>query len=192
MKEKNKKVNECLLLLQKHGTAEYVEALYDLIGPTVRHIGLKYIHDPDLTDDFVQDFWADIFKITDQYIFSFNAYGFLCKAATNRAIDYYRRRKRETAHISYVDYGQWQPGNHEADMDRQMLVFSIEHALQQLQEVQRIIIQSTYFEEKTVRQIAAELNMSKSQVDRLKKQALEQLRLHLEINQEGALHYERE
>ena len=191
MNDRKKKVNDCLLQLQKHGTGEYVEALYDLMGPTIRHIGLKYLHDADLTDDFVQDFWADIFRITDQYLFSFNAYGFLCKTAANRAIDYCRRHKREAAHIAYVDYGQWQHRDRNADPDTQILTLSVEHALQKLPEVQRIIIQSTYFEDKTVRQIASELKISKSQVDRLKKQALEQLRLHLESNQEGALHHER-
>lgn len=180
MKEKYKKINECLLQLQKHGTGEYVEALYDLIGPTIRHIGLKYLHDPDMTDDFVQDFWADIYKIADQYIFSFHAYGFLCKTATNRAIDYYRRLRGEAARISYVDYSQYPQLYADKMPQDYALHLSIGQAMAQLQEEQRIIIQSMYFEDKTIRQIASELKTSKSQVDRLKKQALEQLRLHLE------------
>ena len=176
MDDRKKKVNECLFRLQKYGTSEYVEALYDLIGPAIRHIGLKYLHDPDLADDFVQDFWADIYRITDQYLFGFNAYAYLCKVATNRAIDCFRKRKGEAARISYVEYSQLMP-EHTAD---QTLRLAVCHALQQLPEVQRIIIQSTYFENKTVRQIAAELNMSKSQVSRMKTQALEKLKSHLE------------
>lgn len=180
MKEKYKKINECLLHLQKHGTGEYVEALYDLIGPTIRHIGMKYLHDPDMTDDFVQDFWADIYNIADQYIFSFHAYGFLCKTATNRAIDRYRQLKGETARVCYVDYSQYPPLQVNESPQEHAMRLSINQAMDQLREDQRIVIQSVYFEDKTVRQIAAELNISKSQVDRLKKQALEQLRLHLE------------
>ena len=180
MNDRNKKVNECLLRLQKYGTSEYVEALYDLIGPAIRHIGLKYLHDSDLADDFVQDFWADIYRISDRYIFSFNAYAFLCKAATNRAIDRYRSIRGEAARISYVEYSQLLPQIPGEDMAGHDLRLTVSHAMQQLQETQRIIIQSTYFENKTVRQIAAELNMSKSQVSRLKQQALEQLKSHLE------------
>ena len=176
MDDRHKKVKECLFRLQKYGTSEYVEALYDLIGPAIRHIGLKYLHDTDLADDFVQDFWADIYKITDQYLFGFNAYAFLCKVATNRAIDCCRRLKGETARISYVEYSQLMP-EHTAD---HTLRLAVSHAMQQLPEIQRIIIQSTYFENKTVRQIAAELNMSKSQVSRMKTQALEKLKAHLE------------
>ena len=176
MDDRKKKVNECLFRLQKYGTSQYVEALYDLIGPAIRHIGLKYLHDPDLADDFVQDFWADIYKITDQYLFGFNAYAFLCKVATNRAIDRCRKLKGETARVSYVEYSQLTT---EHDTDH-TLRLSVSHALQQLPEPQRIIIQSTYFEDKTVRQIAEELNMSKSQVSRLKTQALEKLKIYLE------------
>lgn len=177
MNDRKKKANDCLLQLQKHGTAEYVEALYDLIGPTIRHIGLKYLHDADLADDFVQDFWADIFKISDQYIFGFNAYAFLCKAATNRAIDRYRKLKGEAAYVSYIEYSQYPQFGTETDYE---LRLAVNMALQQLPEIQRIIIQSTYFEDKTVRQIAAELKMSRSQVGRLKQQALEMLKLHLQ------------
>lgn len=176
MDDRNKKVNECLFRLQKYGTSEYVEKLYDLMGPAIRHIGLKYLHNTDLADDFVQDFWADIYKITDQYLFGFNAYAFLCKVAANRAIDRCRKIKGETARISYVEYSQLMP-EYAAD---QALRLAVSHALQQLPEIQRIIIQSTYFENKTVRQIAAELNMSKSQVSRLKTQALEKLKTQLE------------
>ena len=176
MDDRKKKVNECLLQLQKHGTREYVEALYDLICPTIRHIGLKYLHETDLADDFVQDFWADIYKITDQYLFGFNAYAFLCKVATNRAIDYYRRLKGETARIAYVEYSQI----HNENAADQALYLAVNHAMHQLPEIQRIIIQSTYFEDKTVRQIAAELNLSKSQVSRMKIQALKKLKVYLE------------
>ena len=154
-----------------------MEALYDLIGPTIRHIGLKYLHDADLADDFVQDFWADIFQISDQYIFSFNAYAFLCKIATNRAIDRYRKLKGEAAYVSYIEYSQYPQLGTATDHD---LHLAVSMALQQLPEVQRIIIQSTYFEEKTVRQIAAELKMSRSQVGRLKQQALKMLKNHLQ------------
>ena len=175
MNERNRKANECLLRLQKHGTSEYVEALYDLIGPAIRHIGLKYLHDTDLADDFVQDFWADIYEITDRYLFGFNAYAFLCKVATNRAIDCCRRLKGETARISYVEYSQL---TDETAADH-TLQLAVSHAMQQLPEIQRIIIQSTYFENKTVRQIALELKLSKSQVSRMKAKALEKLKADL-------------
>lgn len=176
MDDRKKKVNECLLRLQKYGTSECVEELYDLICPAIRHIGLKYLHDADLADDFVQDFWADIYKITDQYLFGFNAYAFLCKVAANRAIDCYRRLKGEAARIAYVEYSQI----HSENAADQALNLAVNHAMHQLPEIQRIIIQSTYFEDKTVRQIAAELNMSKSQVSRMKTQALEKLKAYLE------------
>lgn len=176
MDDRNKKVNECLLRLQKYGTSEYVEALYDLIGPAIRHIGLKYLHDSDLADDFVQDFWADIYQITDQYLFGFNAHAYLCKVAANRAIDRYRKLKGEAARVSYVDYSQI----HSETASDQALRLAVNHAMHQLPEIQRIIIQSTYYEQQTVRQIAAELKISKSQVSRLKAEALEKLKDYLE------------
>ena len=173
---KSKSINECLVQIKRTRKIEYVETLYDLIAPAVRHIALKYLHDGALADDLVQDFWADIYKIADGYGFYFNAYAYLCRVATNRAINKYRRLKNESAYVTYVDYSSVELSSGIAESDHADLIISVEQAMKTLSETERIVIQSTYFEDKTIRQIAAEIGLSKSTVGRLKNDAIEKLR----------------
>ena len=176
-KERNKIINECLVRIQSTRKIEYVEMLYDLISPTIRHIALKYLHNEDLAEDLVQDFWTDIYKIVDEYGFHFNANAYLCKVATNRAINKYKKLKKEKAYITYVDYSSVEFASCTHDTEREDLIISVHQAMKKLNEVERIIIQSTYFEGKTIREIATELKLSKSTVGRLKNEALDKLKV---------------
>ena len=173
--EKNKRIHEILMKIKVERASEHVEALYDLISPAINHIGLKYLHDAEAAKELAQDFWADIYKTADRYSFYKNANAYLCRVATNMAINRYNKLKRENAYVTYVDYSDVNisDGN---DAEAYELRLSVEQAMRTLDEVERIIIQSTYFEGKTVRGIAEELGMSKSQVGRLKSQALEKLK----------------
>lgn len=183
--DKSKSINELLVQIQRTRKIEYVESLYDLIAPAIRHIALKYLHDGVLADDLVQDFWADIYKIADGYGFYFNADAYLCRVAKNRALNKYRRVKREKAYVTYVDYSDVQLSSGVAESDHADLIISIEQAMRTLSETERIIIQSAYFEGKTQREIAAELGLSKTTVGRLKNDALENLRAILCSNENG-------
>lgn len=184
-KERNKSINECLTRLQSTRKIEYVEELYDLIAPTVRHIALKYLHDEELADDFVQDFWSDIYKIADGYVFHLNAFAYLCKVVKNRAASRYARLKNERAYVTYVDYSSVDLSRTECDSSQIDLIISVGQALKTLDETEKIIIQSTYFEGKTVRQIASELGLSKSSVARLKGEALDKLKAILCQSENG-------
>ena len=175
-KNKNKSINELLVQIQRTRKIEYIEKLYDLMAPAVRHIALKYLHDGALADDLVQDFWADIYKIADGYGFCFNADAYLCRVVKNRAINKYRKLKREKAYVTYVDYSDLELSSGITESDRADLIISVEQAMKKLSEAERIIIQSTYFENKTIRQIAVELGLSKSTVGRLKSEAIEKIR----------------
>ncbi len=180
MIEKNKQVGKYLLQIHRTGEPEFVEALYDAVAPTIRHIGLKYLHKPYLADDFVQDFWADIYHIAGGYTFCFNGFAYLCKVATNRAINKYKQLTTEAHYVTYVDYSQFQVADESLRYEQIELRIAVETAMKKLSEKERIIIQSTFFEQKTVRQIAVELKTSKSTVDRLKSQALVKLKKALE------------
>ena len=179
--EKRMSINECLAEIRKTGKIEYVERLYGLMITSLRHIALKYMHDEALAGELIQDFWADIYQIADGFVFHRNGYAYLCRVMSNRAINKYRRLKMERAYVSYVDYS-------ELDASRGMqteqvdLMLTVERAMKMLGDTERIIIQSTYFENKTVRQIADELGLSKSKVGRLKDEALLRLKDFLTEN----------
>ena len=174
--EKYESVNRCLEQIKKEQSMERVEELYDIMSPTIRHIALKYLHSDDMADEFIQDFWADIYKIASGFRFSRNGYYYLCKVATNRAINAYRKASDRRAYVSYVEYIDYQFEDTAEDAEKREIQLMVCQAMKGLSEIERIIIQSAYFEEKTVRQIAAELKMSKSSVGRLKLQAIEKLK----------------
>lgn len=172
---KKKQINLCLLKIKEERRREPVEELYELISATVRHIALKYLHNKELADELIQDFWGDIYKIADKFVFYYDGMAYLCKVVKNRAINKYRSVRRERERIIYVDYSSYTAlyGEH---IDRAELLMIVGDAMSKLSNTEKIIIQSTYFEEKTVRQIAAELKISKSQVHRHKQNALKVLR----------------
>lgn len=174
--DKNRIINECLISIRDRAGREYVEKLYYLICPSIRHIALKYLCDQHLSDDLVQDFWADIYRIADGFKIFSNGRAYLCRVAANMAINKCREYGRKGERVFYVDYSEIQLSGDGKDIE---LVLSVETAMKNLDETERIIIQSTYFEEKTVREIAAELKISKSQVDRIKQRALKKLETYL-------------
>ena len=173
MTEQDRRINACLLAIKRTGEIEYVEQLWEEVSFMVRHIGLKYLHAEEAAQDFVQEFWADIHKIAQGFVFSRNGRAYLRKVATNRAINCYRKQKREAAYVIYVEDFAYPEARTEED---QALRVAVSQAMNALSETERIIIQSAFFEQKTVRQIASELGLSKSQVARLKDRALETLK----------------
>lgn len=182
MTEKQLLINNLLYKIKHERSTEAIEDLYSVLSPAIRHISLKYVHDADLADDLVQDFWADIYSIADKFIPFGNGQSYLCKIAKNKAINRYTKLKKERARIIYVDYSELQISYDDNDRD---LILSVNTAISRLTDTEKIIIQSTYFEDKTVREIAIEIKMSKSAVQRHKENALKKLKQYLMEKEES-------
>lgn len=164
----------------KSGEKNLIYDLYESISTPIRHIAYKYLHNYSEAEDLVQDFWADIYLILDSYHYLKNAYGYMCKIIRNRAIDRYRLlHKNETVYIDFVDYGSIR-NNSVLTFEQLELQLVIDQAIRSLPKIQAIIIQSIYFEKCTIRAIAKELNMSKSEVFRQKQIAIMTLKKELE------------
>ena len=171
--ERERRINESLTQIRQTGKIEYVEQLWEDVSPMIRHVALKYWGQSDEAEDFIQDFWADIHRIARGFVFAQNGRAYLNRVANNRAINRYRQQKRAAAHVVFVDYSTIPIACGEED---RALCLAVEQAMLRLSEVERIAVQQTYFEQKTVRQIARELGMSKSQIGRIKLEALEKLK----------------
>ena len=178
--EKNQRINECLTEIHIKQSVSHVELLYDLMGNTIRHIALKYLRDADAADELVQDFWADIHRIAAGFALRRNGRAYLCRVASNLAINRYRQLKGQRARVTYVDYGTYLPADPDGGDEQTALRLTVEQAMARLTEEERIVVQAVYFEEKTVRRITAELGTSAARVSRLKKQALDRLKEMLE------------
>lgn len=174
-KERKQKINEYLLGVRA-GDRSSLTKLHTELSATIWHIAIKYLRVERDADDLVQDFWGEIEKIAQGFLIPVNAYSYLCKVATRKAINrFHKLHKIEKAKVTAVDYTLFERDNLEDDEDRDTII-SLEEAISKLDEIEIIVIQSTFFEEKTVREIAIELNTSKSNVSKIKIRAIAKLR----------------
>lgn len=146
----------------------------------MRYIALKYVRNDADADDLVQDFWADIYKIASGFFYMSNAFAFLCKVMTRRAINRYREMHsgREVS-IDFVDYSVIDR-DAEFTFEQAETKSAVEKAMTSLTDQEKIVIQETYFEEKTLRAIAHDMKLSVQQVSRLKTDAMEKMKKNFE------------
>lgn len=177
MENKTKKeINKCLASVRDYADMQSVCRLHSLTGGVFRHIALKYLGNSQDADDAVQDFWAEIFEIASKYRYNQNAFAYLCRTFTNMTLNVCAKRGRDiNRHVNYVDYENTVSDNGtsiESAIDSSML----DSAIASLEEVEKSVVQLTYFEDKTLREIAKILGQSKSNAARIKQNALAKLR----------------
>lgn len=175
--KKRNEITNCLKGV-KNGDERALVSLYDLISPTLRFIALKYLRNETDAEDLEQDFWIHISKIAEKFSYFQNAYSYLCKVMTNMAINRYKRlHDGKEVSIEYVDYNKIYSYEDTESADQRM---AVQNAINRLEPDERIVIQLSAFEDKTITQIAKEIGMSKSAVGRLKLSAQEKLKNYLE------------
>ncbi len=174
--DKKKLINKCLIGI-KNRDKECLDLLYDLIAPTIRYISLKYLKNTNDADDLVQDFWADIFRLADNFVLIQNGFRYLCKAMTRKALNRCEKIGREkNKFVELVEYDKLKNNeiiNFTPEID---LKIAVESVMEELDEIEKIVVQKTYFEDKAIREIAKELKCSKSQVGRIKLEAQDKLK----------------
>ena len=178
-KEEIKEINN-LIYEVRDGNENSLNRLYKIMSPTLHHIALKYLKDVDDAQDIVQEFWVDIYRLCSAFIFSQNGFSFLCKAMTRRSINAYRKLHGEhKVTVNYVDYisiNKLYYNQGLEDVEKHML---ISNAISTLPDLQKIIIQETFFEQKTIREIAIDLHISKTKVCEQKNIAIQKLKENL-------------
>ncbi len=174
-KEKVEKINK-LIREVRAGNNESFNKLYEIMATPISYIAMKYFKNKEDAQDVVQDFWADIYKLCSAFVFSQNGFSFLCKAMTRKTISAYRKTHGKKIIINYVDFECVDKdkidGNYEK-VDNRIL---ISKAISQLSELQKIIIQEIYIEQKTPREIAKILHIGKTTVYKEKNLAIEKLK----------------
>ena len=174
--KKRNEITNCLKGV-KNGDERALVSLYDLISPTLRFISLKYLRNETDAEDLEQDFWIHISKIAGKFSYFQNAYSYLCKVMTNMAINRYKKlHDGKEVCIEYVDYNKIYSYEDTESADQRM---AVQNAINRLEPDERIVIQLSAFEDKTITQIAKEIGMSKSTVGRLTLSAQEKLKNYL-------------
>lgn len=179
--DKNTKENINRLIVSiQNGNIRAIEELHSIIAPTIRYIALKYLQDDNLADDCVQDFWANINKIASKFIFQVNGFSYLCKVMTNLTINYYHKVNRDKKFVMHpVNYEMFDKSHIGDNQELVELQIAVESAMKKLSDTEKIIIQETYFQDKSIRSIAKELSISKTHVTRLKQSAQKKLEQEL-------------
>lgn len=176
------RVNRCIIAIKK-GDVSAVEELHGLIAPTLRFIALKYVHDEFAADDLVQEFWKDIDEIVRNFVFVRNGFGYLCKAMTYRTINYCKKvssEKKRVFSIDYVDYREISRFSSDGDLGNAELRVLVEKAMDALTPRERLVLQDIFFEDKSIREIAKEINVSKSTAENIKQGAIAKMKKELD------------
>ena len=182
-KSKKQRVNKCLIGVRT-GDSNSLNSLYELIGHSIRYISLKYLKNEQDAKDLEQDFWAEIYKIADKYLYYKN--GYLCKIMTRMALNRYKKLYGEKQYVvQYVDYGKINQFDENAVIDEIDCRAAVQKAFATLDVAEQIVMQLAIYEDKTIVQIAKELDMSKSQVGRIKLSAIAKLKTALEASGYG-------
>lgn len=175
-KEKINAINSYLLGV-KAGDKLSLELLYKEISPTIRYIAFKYLKNESEANDVIQDFWADIYRIAAGFISIQNAFSYLCKVMTRMSINRFRLITRDKRNVvQYVDYENYAQTT---DIEQTEVSLYVESAMKKLTETEKIIIQLTYFEQMTIREIAKVLKVSKTLVGKLKLRAISTMKSEL-------------
>ncbi len=178
MTEKDKELINNYIKRIKKGDVESVENLHSLFSPRLYFIAIKYFKGEDVKD-FVQDFWSNIQKICWGYRLVINGFNYLIKSAENLARNKYNKEKRikRTEPVTLEDIKHYAYA--ETDIERIEQNELIETFFKQLPEIEIKIIFGLFFEEKTIRQVAKELDIPRATVGYKKLMALQKLKTYL-------------
>ncbi len=162
----------------KDGDRESLELLYYAISPSIRFIALRHIKNRTEVSDLIQDFWAAVPRLAQSYRFTQNAFSYLCKCMHNMALNRAKHLELESyKYEEYIDNVNYTNEPSEYDnLELKELNDFIDKVINELSDKERIVIQLTYFEDKTVRKIAKEIHLSKAMVTKIKKSAIEKLK----------------
>ena len=176
------KINQCILRIRSGEGAPAIEELYGYIGNTLRIVAVKYFKSTPDIDDIVQDFWANVETFCRKYRLLKNGYYYLLTCFENLCKMKLRAEKRPVGRLSVEDIGLLEGvlAAKEEISERQVLLqVAFEKAREGMTERERMVMTLLVHGDMTVRRIAEELSLSKSQAGRLVKTVMEKLKITL-------------
>ena len=172
MNERDGEKLNSLIIAVANGSAESLDGILQLAGGRMLAVALSYVG-RDCAEDVLHDSFIKIARFAGGYRRGMNPYGWIMKIVKNTALDYIKSKKahpevsqEEFFSLSSLDYSP----------ERRENAIVLEQAMKKLDGDERKIIYYVYYLDMTVREIADELNMSKSAVQRLKDKAEEKLK----------------
>jgi RNA polymerase sigma-70 factor, ECF subfamily len=144
-----------------HRDADAMAAIYERYESTLRTVILSVLHEDGEIDDVLHDVFIQLWNRADRFVAAKGLHGFLVTMARRRALDRLRRRlayRRATERFETQMKAEFNDkvrghGVKSMDFDLSELLSKIIHLLP---EPQQEVVQLTFFEGLSQRQIAAE------------------------------------
>ena len=161
-----------LILGVADGYSDCLDGILMLAGGQMTAVALSLVG-KNYAEDVLHDSFIKIARFAKRYREGMSPYGWVMKIVRNTALDFLKSRKvraevsaEELYSLSSLDY---------SPEKRENAIF-LEQAMSKLAPDEKKIIYYIYYLDMTVREIAGELKLSKSAVQRLKDKAEEKLR----------------
>ena len=172
MYESNGEKLNRLILAVADGHSDCLDSILMLAGGQMMAVALSLVG-RDYAEDVLHDSFIKIARFAKRYRQGMSPYGWLMKIVRNTALDFIKAKKiraevssEELYSLSSMDYSP----------ERRENAIALEQAISKLEPDEKKIIYFVYYLDMTVREIASELKISKSAVQRLKDKAEEKLR----------------
>lgn len=156
----------------RRGEYSAVESLYRLIGNDLYFRAFHYTKDSSAADDLMQDFWLNIDVYCKKIAVVSHGYAYLMRCFDNLCKDRLRKEKTERAHLTDLDIEQFESlmaTDEELDLRQRLLRHSFDKAASKMTDLQKkvfVMLKYGY----PIRRIAEDVGLSKSSVDRVKKE----------------------
>lgn len=145
------------------GNADSLDGIYLLAGKRM-FAAATYLAGRTAAEDIVHDALIKIARFAGKYRQGTNAYGWVMQITKNTALDYLKRNKSRSE--VPID-GFFSLASSDYSPEKRDTAIALESALKKLETSERNAIYCKYFLDMTVREIADNLNMSKSAAQRL-------------------------
>lgn len=166
-------INKCIKKING-GDNDAITDLHRCLGAHLHFIAIRYLKNGAEAEDAVQDFWADIHKYCSRCWYTANGFNYFAKVFENLVKMRLRKQKREAITISIEDIAEHESYTANLDlMARQIsLKDTVDKGIKQMSDEEKKIFLLVCYEDKTVRQIAQILGISKSNVQRLREKSM--------------------
>ena len=161
-----------LIIAVANGDSDSLDGILSLAGGRMMAVAVSLVG-RDYAEDIVHDSFIKIARFANSYRRGMSPYGWIMKIVKNTALDFIKSKKiraevseESLFTLSSLDYS---PENREN-------AIVLEQALSKLEPEERKIIYLIYYLDMTIREIAKEMNLSKSAVQRLKDRAEDKLK----------------
>lgn len=158
--EEKKNLNK-LIVSVRDGDKQALGEVYRTVGGRMLSVAMGLMRNRELAEDVLHDSFIKIARFAEQYKENTNAYAWLCTIVRNTALNKIKSENlKRTADID----GFFHLSDNGLEAEERERVMSVEAAIKSLEPRERTVIWLKYYNDMTVREIAAELGLPRSTV----------------------------